>query len=57
LTPRIETIYKDTYWGERIGRKFNGEYDGYDGFHSLRCALRFARAAYAGGYRMVKKDS
>lgn len=27
-------------------------WDGYDGFHTLNCALRFAIAAFKGGYRV-----
>lgn len=36
---------------EPAGRKFY-DWQGYEGFHSLRCALRFAQDAYAAGYRI-----
>lgn len=46
---RIET--PDSIYEELVGRKFY-DWQGYDGFHSLRCALRFAQDAYAAGYRI-----
>jgi hypothetical protein len=33
-------------------REWDGGYHGYDGFHSLTCALSFAQRAYAAGYRL-----
>ena len=35
---------------ELVGRKFS-DWQGYEGFHSLRCALEFAQDAYDAGYR------
>ena len=37
---------------DAVGREWKG-YVEYDGFHSLRCALLFARSAWAHGYRVT----
>lgn len=36
-----------------VGRSFY-DWQGYDGFHSLRCALAFAIAAHNAGFRRTK---
>lgn len=54
LTPTTHYDYGDVGSGP-VAQKFTGEYEGYYGFHSLRCALQFARSAYAHGYR-VRED-
>lgn len=56
LRPRVDPVYPDgstSFTGQLpIGRRFDGKYEGYDGFHSLRCALNFARNAWNAGYRV-----
>lgn len=59
LTPRIHTTYGKTAT-ENYGvtsRTFTGEYEGYYGFHSLRCALWFAERAWRAGYRTPRGNA
>lgn len=58
----VWTVYEQTphangvgFYQKPIAREFKG-WNGYDGFHSLRCALGFAVAAYDAGFRTVPHE-
>lgn len=53
LAPDPETVWKHEPGDHRmLGQRWTGRYKGYDGFHTLRCALAFARAAFDHGFRV-----